>query len=144
MVPNEKPRGEGSEQEMISLFPRQHSDADPSCLHWLKTDAITLQGGLLAVRGASRPWTSALPICSSRKVLHSSLLQIGPRGANQGSGMPKHVHPIKGTAARLAIVPVGSMTSHPRSSAQAIWQRSVVLCTPLFTHPSPSPSACLS
>lgn len=128
---------------MISLFPRQHSDADPSCLHWLKTDAITLQGGLLAVRGASRPWTSALPICSSRKVLHSSLLQIGPRGANQGAGMPKHVHPIKGTAARLAIVPVGSMTSHPRSPAQAIWQRSVVHCTRcLHILPLPLQLAC--
>lgn len=126
MVPNGKPSGEALNRKWSASFP------DSSLMQMLpactgsRRNAITLQGGLLAARGGSRPWTSALPICSSRKVLHSSLLPIGPCGANQGTGMPKHVHPIKGTAARLAIVPVGSMTSHPRSPAQAIWQRSVL------------------
>ena len=134
----------GSEQEMISLFSRQHSDEILPACTGSRWDAITLQGGLLAARGAGCPWTSALPICSSHKVLHSSLLLIGPHGANQGTGMPKHVHPIKGTAAQAAIVPVGSMTLHPWSPAQAVCRSSVLHCTPLFTHPSPSPSACLS
>ena len=86
--------------------------------------------------GAGTLWTAAPPICSSLAVLCSSLVPIGPHRANRGKAMPKHVHPIKGTAARAPIIAVGSVTSHTYSVAHAIWQSecsAVLHC--LYIHP---------
>lgn len=85
---------------------------------------MILEGGLLAVHGVQPPFEHLhFPYVLPLKVLCSSLVLIGPHSANQGTVMPEHVDPIKGTAAHMSIMTVGSVTSHPQSLIHAIWQR---------------------
>lgn len=140
-----EPSGEPSTRKQSDPF----SDSTflrllPACTY-SRWDMIILQRGLPAAHGAKAPseqlhLPSALPLT----VLCSHLVPIGPHRANQGKAMPKHVHPIKGTAAHAPTIAVGSVTSHTYSAAHAIWQSRVLGCVPLFIHPSASPSARLS
>lgn len=77
-----------------------------------RQDMTILQGGLLAAHEVKPPFEHLhFPYALPLKEL-SSILPIGPHDPNQGSVMPKHVHPIKATAACAPIRAAGSVTLH--------------------------------
>lgn len=75
---------------------------------------MLIQGGALAACSVKPPLEHLhFPYGRTLKVLCSLLVLISPHEANQGTAMPKHVHPIKGTADHTPIRTVSCVTLHP-------------------------------